>query len=881
MFVLFWLQNIAVCEITANAPDDTMICKPGYGFSRNQQRIINSGSCGPSNTIETEEECKMSAEFYKNYGEGGGESRGYGGKKSLKLDPHGCLLSRLENRFFLNVKPTSKRLCNKMSLCVCKTLPCQRCTKSHYSVGGHQAECQPCPKGKRFTLNNLDLFTSKEACTVNESDMLCKAGFEAVFPAEDVLMENQKGKCKKCQVGTYNDVPESVNPKCKTCEYQTNQARTKCISAVDQLHVQNNIIGQIAKTLSASKNAEFGVNSGQITRLQRMWATAEVRKNYDEMRLKHASQYQKHDEHACRHEEKAEYDGYKRHIHVFSAVQLNEEINENTCLSTNRDELITSICNFASKFDETLADYNIQKKAKDFWPNICCSPQGEICKPPAGIPEEKMVPFALAQGGKVTKASLYGEILDILRAKNLHHPKGGYLLNGMLDVLNEVMDVNTEDIRLEITRVFSQIHLCGPKVFNSPRNDAIKLCQLFHPYGQLMDLFHKKFIGLFRAKDAAIILQAQKASTTSFIQTMAKMRKSKRGKRGNKGPDVCRLKLASEDEVNEKKKVFCSMYQPFDATDENRITNVAMFYIREDIGHDEKFVKALSRTVRFVTSDKCFYNSPMFTGNDFSLQSIELYGKKEWILVARLDTSPNGYLRTDAENCDGKYLPRVTLTFGIYADINNCCEKTKNAGNCQRCSSKNAPKALDHHWTKEKLFYEVAVTGNTFKLQLDGNPILAGTKFTYLEKTNTVRPQKEGASDRLLQAISKTTTNNNRRRRLLGWSAIWNQFTSNVETTQGTCNNNILRDVTVNDNGVFSFKCDDAAALCSCIQHVGVSGEEQHFGAGNVDLNVYRQDGFVGYEITEDGNPISYGDVNAGRVRSIRRRLLQDDDFAS
>ena len=59
----------------------------------------------------------------------------------------------------------------------------------------------------------------------------------------------------------------------------------------EQLSAQNQLIGQITKTLSASKNAENNINAGLVTKLQRMWATNEVRKKYDEMRAEHASKY--------------------------------------------------------------------------------------------------------------------------------------------------------------------------------------------------------------------------------------------------------------------------------------------------------------------------------------------------------------------------------------------------------------------------------------------------------------------------------------------------------------------------------------------------------------------------------------------------------------
>merc|ERR1712006_29621 len=115
-----------------------------------------------------------------------------------------------------------------------------------------------------------------------------------------------------------------------------------------------------------------------------------------------------------------------------------------------------------------------------------------------------------------------------------------------------------------------------------------------------------------------------------------------------------------------------------------------------------------------------------------------------------------------------------------------------------------------------------------------------------------------------------------RRRRLLGYSDDWDEFTTYVKTTWGTCNSEILQDVNVDDDGSFSFHCSQAAALCNCIQHVGGSGEEQHFVAGNIGLNVFLHEGEVSYEITEGGEAFSYGDVNEGKMDRRRRRLLQN-----
>ena len=128
------------------------------------------------------------------------------------------------------------------------------------------------------------------------------------------------------------------------------------------------LMKQIVKTFSASRNYEQEINSGQVNKLHRMVATADVRREYDEMREKHAGAYQKHGKTACEHEDKDHET--KRRIHIMSAIPLDEEVDDKTCLSTNRDELVIAFCNFRKDFDMTLSKHNLGD-AKEFWPNIC------------------------------------------------------------------------------------------------------------------------------------------------------------------------------------------------------------------------------------------------------------------------------------------------------------------------------------------------------------------------------------------------------------------------------------------------------------------------------------------------------------------------------
>ena len=120
------------------------------------------------------------------------------------------------------------------------------------------------------------------------------------------------------------------------------------------------------------------------------------------------------------------------------------------------------------------------------------------------------------------------------------------------------------------------------------------MCQLFHPYDQLMSSFHKKFKGLFIARDSRDVLVPQESKAASFLQmahmlsfakpgpmkSLVKKIKQKQKRERNmkklEKDNICRLRLADEKEVEEKKATFCSMYQPFDTTDDKRITNFAI-----------------------------------------------------------------------------------------------------------------------------------------------------------------------------------------------------------------------------------------------------------------------------------------------------------------
>eukprot|EP00944_MAST-04C_sp_MAST-4C-sp1_P001011 g1011.t1 len=819
----------------------TIVCKEGEGMAYPDKKL--SGYCDAP--ITSAAECEAAAKYNKKHKVDNNKGVLGNLQKYVKDRPYGCFHDSggwAKNVYYFNPDYTSRTKCGiKERACVCKSRLCNKCPPHTYSLGGENAVCKECKAPK----------------TVNPAQTQCENRYLAL----DMKSEKR------------------------------NERLSNKISSLNNKMMD---VFKLTKQSILTENLKKTVTGGQKDKLPRMLAEFTVRDEYDKAQVRDADEYQKYGKDACKAKVKYQ-DSDRRRVKIFSAIPLYEEVTANTCLRINRDEIISAFCNFKSKFDIMLSGRNIiENKGSDIlWPNICCPSVAPTkfavprCSPPSGsnITQEEMVPFALAQGGEVSQISLYGEIVRILDAKN------GYLIQGMLKALK--FQDNTGELQEKILRLFNKIHLCGPRVFNSPTDESIQMCELFYPYRNLMSAFYKAFEGLFTADDltqlkADVKIMTQKAQAAApppptsdgeFIEIDLKSnrnaRKYRRMKKYSTTNTECGMKLRSKIELKSKKeKVFCSMYQPFDTKDQ-RIMNFAMFHISEDFTLDDPDFNIVAENSKFIAGDRCFYNSPMISS--ISIEKVKLgLDETEWVLLAKLNSSPTGYLSQEAEECNGPYLAHDIINVAVYFDEHRCCPNTKNMALCEQCSSNKTPTALYHHWTGAQLFYTLTAIGKRFKLELDGNPILIATKYTYLHKTNSVKP-KPGNGEKLKEAIMKVVeskNNNNRRRRLLGWNAHWKEFTADVKTTQGSCNSELLKDVHIEDSGSFRFECSKAKALCACIQHVGSSGEEQHFLAGNVQLNVFRLDGTVSYEIFEDGNSLAYGDVNDGMVNKRRRRLL-------
>jgi hypothetical protein len=190
---------------------------------------------------------------------------------------------------------------------------------------------------------------------------------------------------------------------------------------------------KITEDIKSSRTQSEEVKSlatGQIAKLRRMWSTEDVRIKYAKQRRSRERADAKANKGYCKNEKHG-------HISIFSAVPLNEEIDSNSCINKNRDELIEAFCNFRQSFFDDYSKNVGLKNGQHYWPNICCKPFGKSketdqCDDTTGtILREKIVPFALAKGGEVNFATLYGEVKDVIESN-------GYLDQGFRKLVDDI-----------------------------------------------------------------------------------------------------------------------------------------------------------------------------------------------------------------------------------------------------------------------------------------------------------------------------------------------------------------------------------------------------------------------------------------------------------
>ena len=533
---------------------------------------------------------------------------------------------------------------------------------------------------------------------------------------------------------------------------------------LDKAHVQTKSIIKLVETSKSKADEVEAMAAGQIAKLRRSWANEDVRTKYEALRLQRVLKESKMETQNCNTDQ-------KNHIVIFPAIALQEEVDEKTCINKNRDEVIEAFCNFRGEFDKVLKNRNL-KDTKHYWPNICCKGHGDSkggsnnddsCNDPnSTIKRENIVPFALAQGGKITYKHLYGEVVDILNPN-------GYLHEGMKRVVEDATkatDINEKRLKAlkeSLEKSFNGISLCGPRVFTSPTSSEIKMCEMFYPYKHLLNSFHigfdrsyaisrafrkdilvnndvtkkEKHDGDSKDEDANSLIEMMKGKTYSvktspLIATLKKKQSVERTSeesdntittksscpivRGSMKEDKTQYFGTNTYTLDQYKNEFCK-YEHLDLAD-TRLVNVAMLFAGDDFDSKKyKYMNDLAKIIKFEVTDEC--SSPMFSPNDISLQNIAIDGKQDakWVAIIKLDsTTKNGYIRNELLKCKSlDYLPKTNLEVRIFVDPSGCCEGTKDVSECKKTCAL-AP--MKHFYHKESdMKYTIHMKGSSYELQ--------------------------------------------------------------------------------------------------------------------------------------------------------------------
>ena len=633
---------------------------------------------------------------------------------------------------------------------------------------------------------------------------------------------------------------------CLANTFSNGGSNVRCQECPPHLPTTNGIIGaeenQCGKKtadLNADKIARLAKLTEQIIshakdrNLDRAWASEYVRQEYDKMKRESFGK-----KGSCAHER------HTKKIIAFPALHLRKENDELACLSTNRDEFITAFCNFRNDFHPLLKQRNLGKAAQEFWPNICCpEDQGNRCGRNGAVKRKLTVPFALAQGGEYNRRNVYVELLSSLK-------KNGYLHEGMVNVLKMLgPHIPTDKLKKKIDKVFERSHLCGPRVMKLPTSSSQTICQLFFPYAQLLNAFLTEFDALFVArdwKDLRSRLGVQDAPTVLLEQSEA-------NETSHLSHRSCHLTMSTKDEVKQIKRSFC-LKNNVELSDE-RMLNIVLIYAEgntEDPEYD-KMETELSKFARFDVADKC-KTAKLFNANAVSLQKIkeDTEGSYDWAYVVQLDSSSkNSFLRTQISQCNSmKYLPHTTTTLAMYADVDNCCEETKDYGTCV---SKHGcfPQPVVHPWTKEEMSFKLSVAGSHFMWR-PSLFVLPGTSYTSPTRVNVLILGKDvnGGNIANSEAMSLLEISNS--------ANLPTEFEKFRSSASGKCLNfggasTILKGITSTDGKKFSFSCKTSPALCQCLVAIAEATTTITLVSGENSLSLIGKADEVSYEIKRDG----------------------------
>ena len=652
--------------------------------------------------------------------------------------------------------------------CICgqKCLPCP---KNYYSEGGKNAECVRCPEFAPHTASNVDLFDSVKKCGKFSEATFCEPGFEynpdpepirasgkcknPIISSTDCIAvaklfssgkspqdmntgysnhiehtNSYPGGCYRCKRGADSRYcfnknflsemacseehkclckPKAMCTKCPPNTYSAGGTGVRCTPCVapsvvneDQTICEDVNYRKIKNMVDGMKEKQEEV----ADQTSRLWQKEQVRLRYDKVVKANKGTDNQNEASACKKERK---DGTV----IFPAIQMTHEIEKGedaTCINVNRDELLKSFCAFTTRVDELFDElkFHTSKKAKSFWPNICCKERNgeavEVCNDETGnVKREDIIPFAMSQGGTYNRQAVYGEVTKAIKPN-------GYIHEGMVKLIRSLATSNKNKKKKTLRDIDSffqdEISLCGPRVIDDPVNGEGKLCQLFLPYEHAMKTFYSLVEHLSIKK-----MPAQKASLLqvvekSLIQRQFSTRKIRAGKMNavqgaiqgkakaaytpkaeqqcKKGTEWTSKKLA------QKKNIFCKGYGHVDLASAG-IKNIAIHYLKKDLPKTlNDYMINLKTSLRFRVEDESCPGAPLFRASDISLQRISMDAatktEKEWVAVVSLNSQDkNGYLQSELPFCRAKdYLISAKVVVKAFVDNENCCNDVVDYETC-------------------------------------------------------------------------------------------------------------------------------------------------------------------------------------------------------
>ena len=151
------------------------------------------------------------------------------------------------------------------------------------------------------------------------------------------------------------------------------------------------------------------------------------------------------------------------------------------------------------------------------------------------------------------------------------------------------------------------------------------------------------------------------------------------------------------------------------------IKNVALYYLKNDIGASDIDMLRLKRTLRFEVIDKTC-PSKLFDADDISIQQVAMNAAdgtiKDWAAVIKLNTDEDGYLKSEMPKCESaKYLPRTEVTVKVFEDKGSgvCCKGSKDVTKCKRNRFCRIRSFLNRRGKRMKKV--VTVTGTVYEVK--------------------------------------------------------------------------------------------------------------------------------------------------------------------